>query len=48
MKTYEMYVKMGNRSPIWITITARDYYHAKELAKRQYGNDLAFYQYHTK
>lgn len=45
MKTYRMYVKMGNRSPIWVEVEARDYYQAKDLVRRMYGNDCQFYQY---
>jgi len=45
MNTYKMMVQIGSRSPITITIEARDWYQAKDLAKRMYGNDIKFYQY---
>ncbi len=46
MKTYNMYVKIGQRW-MWITVNGRDPYHAKEMARLQYGNDIAFYQYNV-
>ena len=46
MNTYNIYVRMG-QTWMWITATGRDIVHAKSMAKRQYGNDIAFYQYNV-
>ena len=46
MKTYNIYVKMG-QSWMWIAVQGRDIYQAKDMARRQYGSDIAFYQYNV-
>lgn len=44
MKTFKIYVRLNNRW-LWITASGNDIIQAKDIARRMYGNDIAFYQY---
>ena len=47
MKNYEVYIKIGNCTPQWYPITARDQYHMKTMVAAIYGSNCTITNYKT-